>query len=105
MAPMPGTVQHPGFVGPLLWYEVARQTRRGPGTLLRCLFVLVLLGAVYFVYAQHFSIDIFNYSFEPAGTMSHLEKHKFAMKFFIQMMLWMSVGLLLVTPSYVATAI
>src|SRR5262245_30329919 len=104
MSSMPTALQRPGLLGPLFWYEVTRQTRRGHGTLLRCLFVMVLLGAVYLVYAQHFNIDLFNFSFEPAETMTNEEKDKPAMRFLSNMMVGMSVGLLLVTPAYVATA-
>lgn len=93
------------LLGPLFWYETARHTRRGHGTMLRCLFALALLGVLYYLYAPRFGVDIRRFSFEPVGSIHPASGERFAMAVFFQSMLWLSVGLLLLTPSYVGTAI
>jgi ABC-type transport system involved in multi-copper enzyme maturation permease subunit len=93
------------LVGPLFWYEVTRQTRRGHGTLLRCLFVVVILVGTYFFYAQRFPVNFRQPSFDSPGTVSQAGGARFAMNYFFFCMYAQAIALMLVTPSYVATAI
>jgi ABC-type transport system involved in multi-copper enzyme maturation permease subunit len=105
--------QRPGVVGPLFWYEVARHTRRGHGTLLRCLFVLLLLVPAYYAYVSRVGIEAVNFrdiSFAPILVSPDYEvvkaiQTRMAQTFFRWSMICQAMAILLITPSYVATAI
>jgi ABC-type transport system involved in multi-copper enzyme maturation permease subunit len=92
--------------GPLFYYDLVRQARRGRGTLLRCAYVLALGVALRFAYSERFPLynvlDEFRQSAIPLspGELSSLVQR------FVYALLSVQTGVVfLVTPAYVAGAI
>jgi ABC-type transport system involved in multi-copper enzyme maturation permease subunit len=93
-------------LGPLFYYDLVRQARRGRGTLLRCAYVLALAVALRLAYAERFPLynvlDEFRQSATPLspGELSSLVQR------FVYALLSVQTGVVfLVTPAYVAGAI
>src|SRR4051812_9475335 len=84
----------------VFFYDLLRTTRRGRVALLRVIYALALLAALYSVYARWFSRDKANTDALPPSAMA-----KFAEEFVGQMLFVQLGAVVLLTPAYTAGAI
>jgi ABC-type transport system involved in multi-copper enzyme maturation permease subunit len=98
--------------GPVLFYDVIRNGRRGRHVIIRCLYALVLFIVLYTVFLQYRSrIEVVLSSGQASCSRQEVlaqlgrEMTKFAEAFFILFMEAQFVGIFLLTPAYTAGAI
>jgi hypothetical protein len=93
-------------VGPLFYHDLVRLARRGRSTLLRFVYGLFLLLALYAVYQQTFPhISFFSQPFEASATLRTSEMAQFSANFAIALIALQVVAVVVLTPAYLAGAI
>jgi ABC-type transport system involved in multi-copper enzyme maturation permease subunit len=83
--------------GPVLPYDLIRQARRGRFILLRCLYILLLLGIMYMMWEGG--------RLGSRATVTLQDLAEFAERFFNTYLLVQFLAVLLLTPAYVAGAV
>jgi ABC-type transport system involved in multi-copper enzyme maturation permease subunit len=93
------------LIGPLFFYDLIRLARRGRSTLLRCVYALLLLGALCLVYVEVFpGHDLLGGGFS-GPQLRPSEMARFARRFFVTLALAQGAAVLVLTPAYLAGAI
>lgn len=98
-------VERPG-VGPLFFYELVRLARRGRGTVLRVLYLAVLLAVLWRVHQSwqsQWSIARDAGAVHPAVTLN--QAAGFAERFIYNLLIVQNLAVFLLTPIYVASAL
>jgi ABC-type transport system involved in multi-copper enzyme maturation permease subunit len=94
------------MIGPLFFYDLVRLARRGRTTLLRCVYALFLLGALYLVYAEYFPRhDFLHQPFDAGLRISLTLQGKFTREFVTAILALQGAAVLVLTPVYVGGAI
>ncbi|HMF15158.1 MAG TPA: ABC transporter permease subunit, partial [Gemmataceae bacterium] len=92
--------------GPMFFYDLVRLARRGRSTSLRCLYALLLLVGLYFVYATRFPVEAeFANLFRLRPKVRLEELAHFAGTFATSLFALQSAAVLILTPAYVSGAI
>lgn len=94
----------PAFVGPVLFFDLIRTSRRGLHIVLRCLYAAILLVVLFVVYTIRLpGYEFWNWS----GTQSlpHGDVTRFAESFFESFILVQFLAVVVLTPVYTAGAI
>jgi ABC-type transport system involved in multi-copper enzyme maturation permease subunit len=95
-----------GMVGPHFFYDIIRLARRGRSTVIRVLFLLVLLVALAFVYGDRFvQRDFFGTLFDPGPAISTNTLALLAEKYVFCIVIVQNLAVLILTPAYVASAV
>ncbi len=92
------------LLGPVLWYDLVRTTRRGRHVLLRCGYLLFLLAAIFLLYEKHVS-DQTRRGLFGASTLAPHEMAEFTDAFFSAFTMIQFFVILLITPIFTAGAI
>src|SRR4051812_24726655 len=93
-------------VGPLFYHDLVRLARRGRSTLLRFVYGLFLLLALYAVYQQTFPhISFFSHPFATGATLRPSDMARFSANFAVALIALQVVAVLVLTPAYLAGAI
>jgi ABC-type transport system involved in multi-copper enzyme maturation permease subunit len=92
--------------GPMFFYDLVRLARRGRSTSLRCLYALLLLAGLYFVYWNRFPVEAeFANLFRLRPKVRLDELAHFAGTFATSLFALQSAAVLILTPAYVSGAI
>jgi ABC-type transport system involved in multi-copper enzyme maturation permease subunit len=92
--------------GPMFFYDLVRLARRGRSTSLRCLYALLLLAGLYFVYWNRFPVEAeFANLFRLRPKVRLDELARFAGTFATSLFALQSAAVLILTPAYVSGAI
>jgi ABC-type transport system involved in multi-copper enzyme maturation permease subunit len=92
-------------LGPLFYYELVRLARRGRSTVIRCVYILVIFVALYFLYRGEFpAYDPLSDPFAAAATDVR-RQGVLARDFVMAVLCIQAVGTLLLAPSYLGVTV
>ncbi len=92
--------------GPLFFYDAVRLAPRGRGTLLRCGYALVLLGALCAAWRSHFpKVPLLELGSLEGRWVAVRELPRFAQATTLALLLAQGVAVLVLTPAYLAGAV
>jgi ABC-type transport system involved in multi-copper enzyme maturation permease subunit len=94
---------HFSLFGPLFYYDLVRQARRGRVTLLRCAYALLLFVALRYTFVDRFPFrDIAN-EFQPLSAKASVkELNSLGLRFVHSILRFQTAAVFFVTPAYVS---
>src|SRR5262245_54765123 len=101
----PGLLVSWSFLGPVFFYDVVRSARRQRAVLFRCLYALVLLVVLCWVYGTWFAEQGNRGGWFEDGSAAAVELTRFAERFFDTFFVVQYAAVLVLTPVYASGAI